>query len=54
MYYSHDAYGLRMHAAIRCDDRFQEERTTFGDGATVTIDREAGTFEIEPPLELAE
>jgi hypothetical protein len=32
------------------DDSFRRERTTFADGATVTIDRDAGTFEIDPPL----
>jgi hypothetical protein len=32
------------------DDRFRRERTTFADGATVTIDRDTGAFEIDPPL----
>ena len=32
------------------DDSFRRERSTFADGATVTIDRDEGTFEIDPPL----
>jgi len=29
---------------------FRKERSTFADGTTVTIDRNAGTFEIRPAL----
>jgi Family of unknown function (DUF5696) len=32
------------------DDRHAKERTTFEDGTTVTIDRDAGTYEVVPPL----
>lgn len=34
------------------DDDYRRERTTFADGTTVTIDRDAGTYEIEPELSL--
>jgi hypothetical protein len=34
------------------DKGYRRERSTFADGTTVTIDRDAGTFEITPPLEL--
>ncbi len=33
------------------DATFRKERTTFSDGTTVTIDRDAGTWEIDPPLD---
>jgi len=32
------------------DKNYRKERSTFADGTTVTIDREAGTFEIKPEL----
>ena len=32
------------------DDTFRKERTTFSDGTMVTIDRDADTYEIYPPL----
>ncbi len=32
------------------DGSFRKERTTFADGTTVTIDRDADTFNIQPPL----
>lgn len=34
------------------DKTFHRERSTFADGTTVTIDRDAGTFEIRPILEI--
>ena len=34
------------------DDKYRKERSTFADGTTVTIDRDAGTFEIRPELKL--
>jgi hypothetical protein len=34
------------------DDSYRKERTTFSDGTTVTIDRDAGAYEIDPPLQL--
>ncbi len=33
------------------DDTFRKERSTFSDGTSVTIDRDAGTWIIDPPLE---
>jgi len=33
------------------DKTYRKERSTFADGTTVTIDRDAGTFEIKPALE---
>ena len=36
------------------DDTYKKERTTFADGTTVTVDREAGTFDIQPPVKLGE
>ncbi len=33
------------------DNTFRREKTTFSDGTTVIIDRDAGTWEINPPLE---
>ncbi len=35
------------------DANHRQERSTFADGTTVTIDREARTFEIKPALELS-
>ncbi|MBN1361812.1 MAG: hypothetical protein JW993_14545 [Sedimentisphaerales bacterium] len=35
------------------DKSFRKERSTFADGTTVTIDRDARTVAIEPPLELS-
>jgi hypothetical protein len=32
------------------DKTYRKERSTFADGTTVTIDRDAGTFEIKPEL----
>ena len=32
------------------DESYRKERTTFADGTTVTIDRDAKTFEISPKL----
>ena len=32
------------------DDAHRKERSTFADGTAVTIDRDAGTYEIDPPL----
>jgi hypothetical protein len=32
------------------DKTYRRERTTFADGTTVTIDRDAGTFAIDPPV----
>ncbi len=34
------------------DKNYRKERSTFADGTTVTIDRDAGTYEIKPELEL--
>ena len=34
------------------DKNYRKERSTFADGTTVTIDRDARTFEIKPALEL--
>jgi uncharacterized protein DUF5696 len=34
------------------DKNYRQERTTFADGTTVTIDRDAGSYEIKPELEL--
>ncbi len=34
------------------DDTFRKERTTFSDGTTVTIDRDAGTYIIQPELDI--
>lgn len=34
------------------DKNHRRERSTFADGTTVSIDRDAGTVEIEPPLEM--
>jgi Family of unknown function (DUF5696) len=34
------------------DENHRKERTTFADGTTVTIDRDAKTFEVKPELEL--
>lgn len=34
------------------DKSFRKQRTTFADGATVTIDLDHDTFEISPPLSL--
>ena len=34
------------------DDTHRKERSTFADGTTVTIDRDAETFEVNPPLAL--
>jgi len=31
-------------------DSYRKERTTFSDGTTITVDRDAGTWEIDPPL----
>jgi hypothetical protein len=33
------------------DDTYRKERTTFADGVTVTIDRDTGAYEIDPPLQ---
>jgi hypothetical protein len=33
------------------DKSYRKERSTFADGTTVTIDRDAGTFEINPPVQ---
>ena len=35
------------------DKNYRKERSTFADGTTVTIDRDARTFEIKPALELS-
>lgn len=32
------------------DETYRKERSTFSDGTTVTIDRDAGTYDIQPPL----
>jgi hypothetical protein len=32
------------------DENYRKERSTFADGTTVTIDRDAGTFQIKPEL----
>ena len=34
------------------DENHRQERTTFADGTTVTIDRDGGTYEITPELSL--
>jgi Family of unknown function (DUF5696) len=34
------------------DKDYNKERTTFSDGTTVTIDKEAKSFDIEPPLDI--
>ena len=34
------------------DKNYRKERTTFADGTTVTVDWDAKTFDIEPPLKL--
>jgi hypothetical protein len=34
------------------DENYRRERTTFADGTTVTVDRDAGTYEIKPELPL--
>jgi len=36
------------------DKNRRKERTTFSDGTTVTIDRDAGSFEIKPELSLSQ
>ena len=36
------------------DKNYRKERTTFSDGTTVTIDRDAETFEIKPVLKISE
>ncbi len=41
---------LEMTGHEFLDESFRKERSTFSDGTTVTIDRDAGTFEIYPPL----
>jgi hypothetical protein len=33
------------------DDKFQVERTTFADGTTVTVDRNAKTVRISPDVD---
>ena len=33
------------------DGTFRRQRTTFADGATVTVDLDAGTFDIQPALQ---
>jgi hypothetical protein len=35
------------------DKNYRKERSTFADGTTVTIDRDARSFEIKPALELS-
>lgn len=32
------------------DKNYRRERTTFADGTTVTVDRDAGTVEINPDI----
>ncbi len=34
------------------DKDYNKERSTFSDGTTVTIDKNAKTFDIEPPLNI--
>jgi hypothetical protein len=36
------------------DKDHNKERTTFSDGTTITIDKEAKTFDIEPPLKISD
>jgi hypothetical protein len=49
----HERVGtLEMVGHEFLDDSYRKERSTFADGTTVTIDRDAETFEIEPPLEV--
>jgi len=35
------------------DKNYRKERTTFSDGTTVTIDRDAGTYEVRPELRVS-
>jgi hypothetical protein len=34
------------------DKNYSKERTTFSDGTSVKIDKEAKTYEIQPPLDI--
>jgi hypothetical protein len=43
---------LEMTKHEYLDGKYRKERSTFADGTTVTIDRDAGTFEIKPELKL--
>jgi len=47
----HERVGLReMTSHEFLDESFRKQRTTFADGTTVTIDLNAGTFVVAPPL----